>query len=521
MTDPNIGDLFTVGAKNHHRYFDMHTRTLYADATMRGKARPPTPPGENEVNFWISPKVAKQIGGASAIAPGKVENILNQGDVAQIAYLDVGRWGGGHRWPPQRFFGLATGASVFLCVYRSIGVPGTVPVWHPNAQHLAQSVDGLKVRKLLTHLSKTTLGAVTVLEAATCAWAFRDKCMSDMKIMVLLGDLHLPVMTDKTRIDLDEPPSSPNAPARARVNWLQDAGELAANAVPTFVSGDVLSSRLALKGLHEWEGPRMTRAEAQHWLAIFEGKAGSPGADIFEPVHGGAAADLKIWCQAIHSYGLARDLSDPTACVLQLGDMYELWAGLYFVKWGERNQEHGRRFQDFWMKELLGKSHPPKNEKVKGMVGEAALAVQNITGQSGGGVLVGNHDDPLYMGIRTWRQDPGFYAEHGHQEDTFNNASGRARGWLITQLATAIPAMRAAEDPLVGFVGYAAAPTFSPIPLQAARLTAMERAIDTCLRLATDAPPWVSRVYAMGHTHRPCALKIRVRIGNPDFLPRL
>jgi len=181
---------------------------------------------------------------------------------------------------------------------------------------------------------------------------------------------------------------------------------------------------------------------------------------------------------------------------LQVGDFYELWAGL---KYAHNAPLHVRRFVRCWVSEI---------ENDTSAAQKAAISkTRSLAKLTGGAVLRGNHDDYLSRPDAYW--NGGLFVEHGHAGDSWNNSSGRWKGHAITQGVTLYPTVRGWEDPFSGFLS-------AYVGAEPRRLTFVRHALDACVPgLVTHSNDRYG-IYVMGHTHRACVKRLHVRVGNPD-----
>jgi hypothetical protein len=223
------------------------------------KAGPPMP----AAGAWSAP------GGPSTLSPAE----------RSFLYLDVGRWGGSQFYESARDFGLVCGRTAVLASFRTDkGSAAPLPNTYgrPEVDHL---------NALLKHLGSGALGPVKVRRHDTARTLLPDNAdVTPDRIFVILGDMHLPVIT---RLEDSFGP-----------RWGRQPGNVAS-------SGD------------------MVKNDAIDWYAKFSGADASGvhnrrGADIFEQ----AGPDLTE---------LVRLLNGFTAFplhLMQLGDMFDLWIGL-------------------------------------------------------------------------------------------------------------------------------------------------------------------------------------------------
>jgi len=184
--------------------------------------------------------------------------------------------------------------------------------------------------------------------------------------------------------------------------------------------------------------------------------------------------------------------------MVQLGDAYELWAGLAFAH-DCKDPGTRRELISYWLAELTQYSTPPQARLLRHL----DLTVNEF--------LAENHDDYLVQhGRRTTAAHGGLMLQHGHQAGDFNNWANHHKGHAVTQAATRIPALRNIEGAIIG--GWKAAKQklgFGGLPSR------LELVLHAARRCILDSG-WKHGVYAMGHTHNPTVKLLHLRSGNPD-----
>jgi len=203
-------------------YFDAATRHAYTQELSTG-----SPVKPKDITLWVDVEHAMRILTNYPCAAGKGDcsnAIHGSTDIAEVAYLDVGRWGGGGAWPAHREFGVICGRTALLCSYdQSALAPSTTATWEPVAERDCHPADHQAASGLLNHLSQTKLGAVTVDDAVSLSGRVPAPTLPRNDIVVVLGDLHLPVMTDPSRTYLS-PPSPRRRAATGHGNQLSRGG---------------------------------------------------------------------------------------------------------------------------------------------------------------------------------------------------------------------------------------------------------------------------------------------------------
>jgi hypothetical protein len=384
------------------------------------RAGPPMPAS----GAWSAP------GGSSTLSPAE----------RSFLYLDVGRWGGSQFYPSARDFGIVCGRTAVLCAFRT-DKGSTDPV--PNT-YSRPEVD--KINTLLQHLGTGSLGPVHVRRYDTARTLLPDNAdVTADRIFVILGDMHLPVIT---------------------------------------TLNDTFGARMGRQPGNDSSGGDMVINDAIDWYQNYNGADGSgthtrQGGDIFEQ----AGPDLTEFVRLLNAFtGFPLHL-------LQLGDMIDLWIGLerFFVEHPSRvvldttkSDPDAVAWINHWTDKTLNGTTQSEH-------------VQHFLAFSNGrkNWLYGNHDN--YLGAynptvltslsgglnrqETFdERQTRLFASHGHKWDS-SNRDGATRGQAITQLAFSHPWVRGMEpggrrDTIVG-----AAELF----------------------LSNESNPFC--VFAMGHTH--------------------
>ncbi len=479
---------------------------------------------------------------------------LAQKVLTSILYMDVGRWGGSaagregtrEHWGRRRDFGLVCGRAAVLCSYVRDGA-GTDPDLGGADAAVQSSPDFQKVVPLLKALSaRASLGRVAVTKALVGRVQPGQSPSTD-RIHVFLGDLHAPIMTDPTATysgvkpepavyewhDTTSLPPGGMVPVPPKVRVkVKDAskhpwrgrynpGLIVNTLLPTVATllggitdeasstSDKVISGAALAGqirpiiaillsmetevmLDGWPDPEAAEApDVEDWFERFHGKSGR-GAEIFEH----AGADLKDWLELLISYQSGTPAT-PIRLV-QLGDLFDLWIGLKcaFSRTGGAtvfpDAAAARAFAEYWRDQsyLVTDQH------------EAIHLLWKFDDYLPAGkkcnpvYCYGNHDN--YLGTllgspERFTEEKGLVAQHGHQEDSFNSNANAHIGYLLTQAAFAVPALRVIEDPLAALIA-----TLPLVGGNGSRLDLVEMALEECVWKDTNDP---RLTFVMGHTH--------------------
>jgi hypothetical protein len=376
------------------------------------RAGPPAPPGS----------AVTSDGGTATVSPQE----------RTFIYLDVGRWGGSNFYPPARDFGLVCGRTAVLCAFRTD--KGAVkPVDNPESR---PEID--HINALIAHLNTGTgkLGQVHVRRFAT-AHTMLPNDVNPAKIYVIVGDMHLPIVTDVKDTYGPRMGRQPGADDR-------DTPE------QTIVSPDGMGATIPA---HTGTGS-MVEKDALDWYSAYTGANASgahekKGADIFEQA-GDDLTEFVNLLTAFHAHPLH---------LMQLGDMIDLWMGLerFFVENSNdlvifdtnKKDPDPTTWVNYWTDRALnGTSQSPH--------------VQRFLSFNNGDKtwLYGNHDDyfavkpnpnSLLLASGNLNRESCFdelearlYAAHGHEWDS-SNKNGVTRGQSITQLAFSYPSIRKVE----------------------------------------------------------------------------
>ena len=384
------------------------------------RAGPPMP----AAGAWAAP------GGSSTLSPAE----------RSFIYLDVGRWGGSQFYSTNRDFGIVCGRTAVLCAFKSdAGSASPVPNTYsrPEVDH---------INALLTHLGTGSLGAVKVRRYDTARTLLPNNAdVTPDRIFVILGDMHLPVITSLN---------------------------------------DTFGPRMGRQPGNTGSSGDMVINDAIDWYQNYNGADGSgnhsrQGGDIFEQ----AGPDLSEFVRLLGAF-----TAFPLH-LMQLGDMIDLWIGLerFFVAHPSKvvldtskTDPDAVSWINHWTDRTLTGTTQSQH-------------VQNFLAFNNGSKswLYGNHDNYLgafqptqlvQMSGNLQRSEnfddrqTRLFASHGHRWDS-SNKDGATRGQAITQVAFSHPWVRGMEpggrrDTIVG---------------------ACE------LFLSNEANPFC--VFAMGHTH--------------------
>lgn len=477
------------------------------------------------VEYWLDPAKVGGLAAATAMIPtggdGGKASLQGQGE---IVCMDVGCWAGNGRKSDEnherhREFGVVVGNVAVLCSFQGTGAG---PAFFAEGKDKALIAGGgeplyaARVKPFLDHLSRSSLGAVQV-DGAQVAAGFPD---GDPIIHLFIGDLHLPVLTEKARTTLDTPHLSEWVPRAGRLDLSErvrkkakDALQAASAAPATWWTGPggVAATTVTVGGLEAWavkdlfEEERiaswtaaetdglMSRKEAEAWADYYVGKGGKKGAEIFQ----GAGADLVAFLGQLEKWRGA------TVHLVQTGDMMDFWIGMKrgfaAMAGGVVPSPEGRAFADFWYGETAhnGRSGP---------VVQAFERLRTTHGPVKVTLLYGNHDNYLarMKALPSFYSHGTVFAEHGHQSDSFNADEDAWKGWALTQLAFIESKVRDYEDPASARM--TTATRFWPWATDpGARLQRMARAADVCMKARVG-------IYVLGHTHQKLLRKVVVRL---------
>ncbi|APR77638.1 Hypothetical protein A7982_02985 [Minicystis rosea] len=391
-------------------------------------------------------------GGPSTLSPAE----------RSFLYLDVGRWGGSQFYPSARDFGIVCGRTAVLCAFKTDkGSASPIPNTYnrPEVDH---------INALLAHLGTGSLGKVKVRRYDTARTLLPGNAdVNPDRIFVIVGDMHLPVITNMRDTHGARMGRIPGRDDRDTPEQWIPTGEGPVIHIPAHTSNG-----------------GMVEQDAIDWYRAFNGANAAgvhehKGADIFEE----AGPDLSELTRLLNAF------SAFPLHLLQLGDMVDLWIGLerFFVEHPSRvvldtskqNPDPVTWINHWTDRTLNGTS---QSDHVKRF-----LAFSN--GHKNW--LYGNHDNYLAAHNPTVltqasgglnRQETfderqtRLFASHGHKWDS-SNRDGATRGQAITQLAFSHPSVRSVEP--------------------GGRRATITGAVE--LFLSREANPFC--VFAMGHTH--------------------
>jgi len=509
------------------------------------------------VNYQVPPELANKFRDASGWPLYQLDprqtTTLAKPLLASLLYLDVGLWAGDGpsanssdaTWGRRRDFGVVCGRLALLCSYKR---DGERVANIDGASGVVGSQEFKNVKPLLDHLSsRASLGRVVVTKALLGRTDLAE-APTDKKIHVFLGDLHAPVMTDKQRTYSGVEPhgaeyaSPPVFPAPYGPGYLpvktRDASEhpMFGRYEPGLIAGtllpylaaklqvsvdDLLNGRphavlsledlsenlpeiLALLGavwaetsLDSFGSEKGSPATVEHWFEQYHG-AGAKGAEIFE----GAGADLKDWLGLLIQY--QRSGKSPPIRLAQLGDLFDLWMGLkcaFTVSGASHLCGDARSFAEHWCNET--EYYTSQRDALHMLLKfddwlSPGQKVEPI-------FLYGNHDNyrGTLFGVPAQFKDTGLVAQHGHQGDPLNSDGNAQWGYLLTQAAFAVFAVRLLEDPMSALLAIAKG-GIGP------RLTFTEMALEECVFKPILAGVKPTMTFVMGHTHEPILQEIRV-----------
>ena len=234
---------------------------------------------------------------------------------------------------------------------------------------------------------------------------------------------------------------------------------------------------------------------------LYEGTNSQKGAEIFQT----AAADLGYFIDRLETAPQDNVKIELT----QLGDFYDFWIGLkpafienLFLSSGAVD------LVSFWHSQIK------KSPKV-GVVVSRLEELERKPGKLPVTILAGNHDNYMRRLGRTSSCDDThgntFWAEHGHQSDSFNCDDDASKGWALTQLAFVESMIRDLEAPV------------SELVTRAKRMVMIEGAMPQRLEHMACAADVCRKekklVYVMAHTHHPMLRRIKFEVcNNPSWV---
>ena len=447
-----VADKYATAADFLGRYPENEDFPVQVNYEVFDRAGPPMP----AAGAWSAP------GGPSTLSPAE----------RSFIYLDVGRWGGSNYYAKARDFGIVCGRTAVLCAYRTDkGSAPTVPnpYKRPEVDH---------INALLKHLSTNTdLGHVKVRRYDTARTLLPNNAdVSPDRIFVIVGDMHLPVITAFKDAQGARMGRQPGSDDRSTPEQWIPTGEGMPIHIPAHTSNG-----------------GMVEHDAIDWYASYSGanRAGvvdHKGADIFEQ----AGPDLSLFV------GLLNSFRDFPLHLLQLGDMFDLWIGLerFYIEHPSRvvldtsktNPDPVTWINHWTDRTLNGTS---QSTHIKAFLGFT-------NGRKNW--LYGNHDDyfaahnptSLIQASGNLKREEVFdekqtrlFASHGHRWDSANR-DGATSGQALTQLAFSYPSVRMIEP--------------------GGRRDMLNGAVE--LFLGNESNPFC--VFAMGHTHTGVLTRITI-----------
>jgi hypothetical protein len=512
----------------------------------------------SSIEYLVPPDLANKFKHTSGRRRYQVDprqtTTLAEPALANLLYMDVGRWGGDGpsedasdaTWDRRRDFGIVCGRLALLCSYTHEAYRAKANI--EAASNVEDSPEFKKVEPLLNHLSSRERLGKVVVTRALLGRADLAETPTDEKIHVFLGDLHAPVMTDKKRtysgVDprpaeytMSAAPPTPYSPGSIPIQTRPASQHpmlgrynpgLIVRALLPFIANllnetvdDLNNDKLrrivtlpmlienwaaiaailervwAETPLDNWpdtdqEGP----SDVEHWFELYHG-ARSKGAEIFQQ----AGADLKDWLDLLVLY--QRGNQKPPIRLAQLGDLFDFWMGLKcaFAASGAWNYTAAAKpFVEQWKNET--EYHTNQSDAI-----HMLLKFDDwLPGQEVHPIfLYGNHDNYMgtLFGLPEQFKDTGLVAQHGHQADDFNSDKKAKIGYLLTQAAFAVQAVRLLEDPMSALVA-GKSRGIGP------RLTFTEMALEECVFKPILAGKKPAMTFVMGHTHEPVLQEIRV-----------
>ena len=246
----------------------------------------------------------------------------------------------------------------------------------------------------------------------------------------------------------------------------------------------------------------------EDWFDRYHGRTGKLGADVFDS----AGADLLAWLRMIKAYQSDSNAQQPPVRLMQLGDLFDFWIGLqcpFDLVGGARNfpdPSSARRFVNHWLAESL------RNPAIEFLWNFDTHEPPVTDDRLKTVFLHGNHDTYMGTSLLQGREpllsqfvesDKGLIAQHGHQDDAFNNEPTAGIGYLLTQAVFLDNYVRTIEDPMSSLKTKLFGGMWT-------RLGYDEAALKNCVfqRLDAGAPP--ASTFIMGHTHEPALQRVNV-----------
>jgi hypothetical protein len=379
-----------------------------------------------------------------------------------FTYMDCGQWGGNEGIPQwQRSFGVVWGRWAALCVFMSSS--GSLPSRDSAGKPLDRNAQPL------WNMLAALTGPNSHARVRKHSWSRSHIEPNWDKIYVFLPDLHFPLVRGGPRGVLAGPPMA------RRIIYRHDG--------PAMGRYEYLASNADQEGMILGEGGHFTLGqEALQWFNRY--LAG----DIFQS----ADADLILFLNRLSQYN-----QQPPIHLVQLGDMYDLWIGLYRYYrsdasrvmlgvpiWGTPGSPPmGQRditpeqFINYWVMRTNGTL-------------PSLISAFNSTRVGQKSWLSGNHDNYLAVHtptntsrrVREIRQG-GIYIEHGHRGDSWN-CDGTIGGHWITNQVFQYPWIRSLDP------------------------NRRRNFVETAANSFVYRPDFC--VYVMGHTHSPYLTHVKI-----------
>jgi hypothetical protein len=452
-----------------------------------------------------------------------------------FVYMDVGCWAGDGEgaWTRHREFGVVHGHVVILCSFSKEPEYYTnklkTPPWQDLRVNRASTPlidasilnhpDFPPIGDLLDNLAGAadSLGTLRILGATMVTTRYMPVPGSgpDAPINVFIGDLHAPVATNSNNVHLTDG-------GRERLLGRLDMGPAVLN-VP--IPGSPISPKTAWfinEILSNMDfGAFTTRDAVEEWLSYYHQPSGRT-ADIFQ----GAGHDLRTFVDYLRNF---HESMWPLK-VFQLGDFFDLWMGFrrgfkgsMFFK--ENLVPHAMDFAHFWVERTLFKTEQSSHLTHLLTLSQEAGPNRKNRAALRTHFLYGNHDNyrrfPIEESLTVpaglehagkaidvfkapWKyEEPGMWAEHGHQPDTSNHDDDPTFGHKATQAAFIEPGMRNIE----GFMTWAISLGDSEdIP----RTLSIQHAMKRCLSNRITASEPCRGIYVMGHSHEPMLKRVEL-----------
>lgn len=494
------------------------------------------------VDYAEYQKLAKKIVDDNKKGPPRSVSTAHDNSLAlaplHFTYMDVGCWAGSGNdkmWPRHREFGVVYGPIVVLCAFAAKPAEyaryGSPPSWeafgsavtthaidatirkHPRWEPVGDLLDSLaRIFKEKLHLH--ILGTTTVVSP----YVPTPSCGPKDPIMVFIGDLHAPVVTRPSDAHLTD---LGREMLRGRLDINSVLEMIPPGILPPAAILNVAEKVVEACGKMDWN--RTTSAPSMdRWFDLYHGQQKQRGADIFET----AGADLRRFVDALAAFhGETHPLE-----VVQLGDFFDLWLGFQCAFEGNADGLFGDAFEfaRHWVDRTLFHTEQGAHLVHFLTMGQWADKNEQTGARLATHFLYGNHDNYRKHGaanvltVPPGREHagleiqpfpapssldrPGLWAEHGHQADESNRDESPGVGYMATQAAFFMPAVRSLEGPY-GWLK-------SLLDKEGLiRVREIKHALDCCL-LDNRKPSAECRgIYVMGHSHEPMLKRV-------EFWPR-